>query len=140
MKQKKWPVRLISGGLMTLALVGVAVAAGQQGSKTDPLVTLSYLNDQALPAILEQVHDKVADNQTGLEENLDAVLDRYVETARAVCAERGVPLADAYAKWKAIAAAGVDVTELLANQMNHPTREMNWLFAVTLLETILTAP
>ena len=79
MKQKKWPVRLISGGLMTLALVGVAVAAGQQGSKNDPLVTLSYLNDQALPAILEQVDDKVADKQTELEKRLDAVVDSYVQ-------------------------------------------------------------
>ncbi|OUN22123.1 hypothetical protein B5G34_08810 [Flavonifractor sp. An82] len=79
MKQKKWPVRLISGGLMTLALVGVAVAAGQQGSKNDPLVTLSYLNDQALPAILEQVDDKVADKQTELEKKLDAVVDGYVQ-------------------------------------------------------------
>lgn len=79
MKQKKWPVRLISGGLMTLALVGVAVAAGQQGSKNDPLVTLGYLNDQALPAILEQVDGKVADKQTELEKKLDTVVDGYVK-------------------------------------------------------------
>ena len=78
MKQKKWPVRLISGGLVTLALAGVAVAAGQQGSKNDPLVTLSYLEDQAIPAILEQVDDKVADKQTQLEQKLAAVVDGYV--------------------------------------------------------------
>ena len=32
---------------------------------------------------------------------------------------------------------GVDVTELLANKINHPTREMNWLFAVSLVDTML---
>ena len=31
---------------------------------------------------------------------------------------------------------GVDTTILLANRINHPTREMNWLFAVSLLETM----
>lgn len=79
MKQKKWPVRLISGGLVTLALVGVAVAAGQQGSKNDPLVTLSYLNDQALPAILSQVDKKVSDKQSELEQKLNTVVDGYVK-------------------------------------------------------------
>ena len=78
MKQSKGLVRLISGGLVTLALVGVAVAAGQQGSKNDPLVTLSYLEDQAIPAILEQVDDKVADKQSELEKKLSAVVDSYV--------------------------------------------------------------
>ena len=78
MKQRKGLVRLISGGLVTLALVGVAVAAGQQGSKNDPLVTLSYLEQQAIPAILEQVDDKVADKQTQLEQKLAAVVDGYV--------------------------------------------------------------
>ena len=78
MKQSKGLVRLISGGLVTLALVGVAVAAGQQGSKNDPLVTLSYLEDQAIPAILDQVDDKVADKQSELEQKLSAVAEGYV--------------------------------------------------------------
>lgn len=78
MKQSKGLLRLISGGLVTLALVGVAVAAGQQGSKNDPLVTLSYLEDQAIPSILEQVDDKVADKQSELEKKLSAVVDSYV--------------------------------------------------------------
>lgn len=79
MKQRKGLVRLISGGLVTLALVGVAVAAGQQGSKNDPLVTLSYLEDQAIPAILEQVDGKVADKQSELEKKLSGVVDGYVD-------------------------------------------------------------
>ena len=79
MKQSKGLVRLISGGLVTLALVGVAVAAGQQGSKNDPLVTLSYLEDQAIPAILDQVDDKMADKQSELEKKLSDVVDGYVD-------------------------------------------------------------
>ena len=55
MKKRKWSVRLASGCLVALSLVGVAFAAGQQGSQSDPLVTLSYLTEKATPAILAQV-------------------------------------------------------------------------------------
>lgn len=78
MKQKGWPVRLISGGLVTLALIGVAVAAGQQGSQSDPLITLSYLNEQVTPSILAQVDSKLTARQTELEQKLAAVADDYV--------------------------------------------------------------
>ena len=47
MKKTHWPTRLAAGCLVTLTLVGVAFAAGQQGSQSDPLVTLSYLNQKA---------------------------------------------------------------------------------------------
>ena len=68
------------------------------------------------------------------------VMDQYMETARKVCAEHGVPVCDCYAQWKTMHEAGVDTTELLANQLNHPTREMNWLFAVSLLHSIFNEP
>ena len=66
------------------------------------------------------------------------VMDRYMESARAICARRGVPVCDCYAQWKQLQAAGVNTTELLSNKLNHPTREMNWLFAVSLLRSILS--
>lgn len=83
MKQKKWPLRLLSGGLVTAALVGVAVAAGQQGSQSDPLVTLSYLRQQALPQVLEDVDEKVAARQSELEDKLSAVADGYAAEVEA---------------------------------------------------------
>ena len=48
--------------LLVLALGGavVAAAAGGYGSQSDPLVTLSYLNDTFLGDILEQVDQKIA--------------------------------------------------------------------------------
>ena len=48
------------------------------------------------------------------------------------------PVCDCYAQWKQLKAAGVNTTELLSNKLNHPTREMNWLFAVSLLRSILS--
>ena len=49
MKKTHWPTRLAAGCLVTLTLVGVAFAAGQQGSQSDPLVTLSYLTPESHP-------------------------------------------------------------------------------------------
>lgn len=65
------------------------------------------------------------------------VLECYLENARKVCREYGVTLCDCYEKWKLLYENGVDVTELLANKINHPTREMSWLFAVSLVDTML---
>ena len=53
-----------------------------------------------------------------------------------IAAELGVAVADAYAKWKALEAEGMDVTENLANYINHPSRELHQLFADALFETL----
>ena len=40
-------------------------------------------------------------------------------------------------KWKVMKEIGIDTTELLANKINHPTREMNWLFAIMLVDIMI---
>ena len=65
------------------------------------------------------------------------MLDKYFETAKRVAAENGVRVCDCHAKWKAMQAAGVNTTELLANRINHPLRELHYLFAWSLIETML---
>lgn len=67
----------------------------------------------------------------------DGIMDLYMEAAREVCREQGVTLCDCYKKWKLLDKFGVDTTVLLSNFINHPSREMNWLFAVSLFETIM---
>lgn len=68
MKRKKWWEGLACAGLVMVVAAGAALAAGNQGSQENPLVTLSYLNDVALPAIMEQVDQKVAQRSQELEE------------------------------------------------------------------------
>ena len=46
-----------------------------------------------------------------------------------------VAVCDVYSKWKEMAKTK-DTTLLLANRINHPTREMHQLFADSLFETI----
>ena len=46
-----------------------------------------------------------------------------------------IPVCDCYAKWKELAKTQ-DTTMLLANRINHPTKEMHELFAQSLFEMI----
>ena len=64
----------------------------------------------------------------------EGVLDMYFEAAKEVASECQVVVCDVYAKWKKLYENGVNVTNLLANYLNHPIREMNWLFAYSLVE------
>ena len=66
----------------------------------------------------------------------NGTLDRYMETAREVARASGTPLCDIYAMWKKMESSGVDTTELLSNHLNHPTRDMHWLFAHELVRTM----
>lgn len=71
MKGNKWTARLASLALVLVTMVVAAVAAGTQGSQSDPLVTLSYLNEKALPEILAQVDKKVEEGTKELRERME---------------------------------------------------------------------
>ncbi len=64
-------------------------------------------------------------------------LKQYFDAAKEICAEMNVPVCDVHEKWCTLASHGVNTTRLLSNRINHPTREMNWLFAYSLVETMM---
>lgn len=78
---------------------------------------------------------QIAENCSHIQK--DGGLASYLEAAREVCVRRNVRICDCYAKWECLARNGVDITDLLANKINHPSREINQLFAYSLLETML---
>lgn len=67
----------------------------------------------------------------------DGNLEYYLNAARSVCREYGVPVCDCYKKWKTLEENGVDIHRLLSNRINHPSENMHWLFAVSLFEMIM---
>lgn len=79
MKHSKWAPRLTAGLAIAVALGGVALAAGTQGTQSDPLVTLSYLTDKATPSILAQVDAKLSQRESALKQQLSGVADGYVQ-------------------------------------------------------------
>lgn len=63
-------------------------------------------------------------------------MDLYMESACALAHEMGITVCDCYAKWKELSKTQ-DTTALLANYINHPTKEMHELFAQELFEIIM---
>ena len=88
-----------------------------------------HINDD----MLEDAAKISADSQN------NGVFDKYIDEAIKLCERKNVIVCDCYKKWKKMHECGVDVTELLSNKINHPTREMNWLFAYSLVETIFNS-
>lgn len=64
-------------------------------------------------------------------------LEKFQDAAKELCKKYDIPVCDCYAKWKLLEKNGVDTTALLANNINHPTREMHWLFATELVDTMM---
>ena len=62
-------------GLVVLVLAGFCTVLAQQGDKDDPLVTLSYLNNQLTPAVLKQVDSELNTKGTALSNKLNAQID-----------------------------------------------------------------
>lgn len=98
-------------------------------------MTPNMMNTDISVALTDPVMRAIAEN-TQKTQN-EGILEAYLKAAVAVCEQYGVKVCDCYAKWKRLASNGVDITNLLSNKINHPTREMNWLFAVSLLDVMM---
>lgn len=85
-----------------------------------------HLNDEFLI--------KVAEDFTKVQ--LDGILDKYIDAAREACREESVKLCDCYKIWKSFYDGGVNITEILSNKLNHPIRELHWIFAHELLKVM----
>ncbi len=61
--KKIWTRRILCAALLLGMLGTVALAAGAQGTQSNPLVTLSYINEQVIPDLLKQVEAKIAKHE-----------------------------------------------------------------------------
>ena len=64
-------------------------------------------------------------------------LSDYLDAAKRECVKRNIGVCDCYAIWDRMAKAGVDVTSLLSNGINHPKPEMHRIFAYELFRMIM---
>ncbi len=94
-------------------------------------LTPNLMNDRVSPHLADERLKSLAEQF--MKENR---LEEYVEIAKSVAKENQVPVCDVYERWSLLKKAGVDTTELLSNKLNHPTREMNWMTAFSLAETM----
>ena len=77
---KRWTIRFGAAALSAV-LLGTVAALATGGDQTDPLVTLSYLDQTALPQIVKQVEEQTAAKQEELEQNLTAQINQYLAQA-----------------------------------------------------------
>ncbi|MBQ2757593.1 MAG: SGNH/GDSL hydrolase family protein [Clostridia bacterium] len=97
------------------------------------LLTPNMLNTYVAEDTPKQWWDyahKTAEMQNG------GKMDAFMDAARALATELGVPVCDCYAAWKELAKTE-DTTMMLANRINHPTPEMHRLFADRLFDLII---
>ncbi|MBQ7779409.1 MAG: GDSL family lipase [Clostridia bacterium] len=116
------------------AMDGIFARLQQEGIEAillTPNMMCTHVSCMVTDPLFKEVAEKCAKRQN------EGILDLYVAAAKEIAAARGAAICDCYAKWKQMDANGVNVTRLLANYINHPTREMNKLFAVSLLETMM---
>ena len=97
-------------------------------------LTPNMMNTKVSDHTTEEKFIGIAKNTAALQNN--GTFEAHIEAARALCKENRIPVCDCYAIWKRLYESGVDTTELLANKINHPTREMNQLFAYELVRTM----
>ncbi len=95
-----------------------------------PNMCCTYPSYEVEDGFLRGIAAGVAANQ------ISGVMDAYIDAAREVATALQVPICDVYAKWKKLYESGADVTRMLANRINHPTPEMNDLFARSLFDML----
>ena len=93
-----------------------------------PNMLNTYVAEGTAEIYFEYAH-KTADMQNG------GRMDEYMAAAKDLALSLGVKVADCYSMWKELSKT-TDTTALLANHINHPTREMHKLFAKSIFDII----
>lgn len=87
-KRKLAPARIVTAVLAALLLLIGAVLADGAGSQTDPLITMSYLNQTVIPAIVAQIDGKAEQYSQQLVDELDTAVKDYSDKMEAALAAR----------------------------------------------------
>lgn len=98
-------------------------------------MTPNMMNTKTSCNITDIFIKEIAERLAAIQNN--GILKKYIDAAKAAAVSEGVKVCDCYDKWEKLYQSGVDTTSLLANYLNHPAREMHWLFAYSLFETIM---
>lgn len=99
-------------------------------------MTPNMMNTKVSPHLSDADFIELA-KKTALKQN-GGYFDAHIQAAKRLCTDMGVPVCDCYAIWKKLSESGVDTTELLSNKINHPTRDMNKVFAYELVRTMFS--
>ncbi|NLD87732.1 MAG: GDSL family lipase [Clostridiales bacterium] len=94
-----------------------------------PNMLNTYVAEGTEEIYYEYAH-KTAEMQNG------GRMDLYMSEAVKLADSMGIPVCDCYSEWKKLSETE-DITLMLANYINHPTKEMHELFASNLFDMIM---
>ena len=127
----------ISSGMGTEAYCGAlreifekSLATGAEVVFVTEHMFNTYVADDTLETLKEYAQKTAKLQNSG-------IVDEYMNAAMDLARSMGVSVADCYSEWKKLYKSGVDTTMLLANRINHPTREMHKLVAQKIFDIIL---
>ena len=100
-------------------------------------MTQNVMNTQVSPYLQEKELIDLATTFANDVQN-NGVLHAYFERAKKICEKYNVKVCDLHPIWERLIEIGVNTTELLANKLNHPIREIHYYMAIKLLETIIS--
>ena len=80
---RKWRTALAVTVITVGAVASMGAAYAAVGTQSDPLITLSYLNDKFTPSVLEQVDDAVAKQNTTLQTQLEQKIQAFTQDIQA---------------------------------------------------------
>lgn len=84
----KWSGRTMVIALVAVCLLGgVVYAAATAGSRTDPLVSLSYFESQITPDLLADAQDEAEDIRDDMTDDFDDKIDDYADEIAALVAQ-----------------------------------------------------
>ena len=98
-------------------------------------ITENFMNTQVSPTLTDEFFIKLAKDFAKCQN--EGILKNCFTTAVQICKEYNIPVCDMYSIWENLNDNGVNVTELLANKLNHPVRPFHYYMAIKLLETML---
>ncbi len=104
-------------------------ASGAKAIFLTPNMMNTYISPETLP-------EAMGIAERAMEIQNDGTMDKFMNTARSLCAELSIPVCDAYAYWKNLHKEGLDTTARLSNHINHPDAAMHTVFARMLCSMI----
>lgn len=98
-------------------------------------LTENVMNTHTSP----HLHDKMFLDLTErfAEIQKSGLVKEYFDVAKEVSEKHGAAVCDLYSVWEKASALGINTTELMANKLNHPIRELHYYIATKLIETML---
>ena len=121
----------------TKALEGIFLRLKEAGSE------VIYMTENMMNTVMSVHLGKEEKVQVTAERTMklqnEGKLKMFFEEGKEVARRCGVTVCDVHSLWETMAQNGVSTTDLLSNNINHPIREMNWLFAMELVKTMFLA-